>query len=36
MKVKEKSDKKKQDKVLRFYGCEPKQMLKQKISKNLD
>jgi len=24
--VKEKLDKKKRDKVMRFYGCEPKQM----------
>jgi hypothetical protein len=28
--VKEKSDKKKRDKVLRFYGCEPKQVPQQK------
>ena len=34
--VKEKSDKKKRDKVLRFYGCEPKQMPKQKTSNNLE
>jgi hypothetical protein len=34
--VKEKSDKKKRDKVIRFYGCEPKQVHKQKISNNLD
>ena len=30
--VKEKSDKKKREKVLRFYGCEPK----QKTSNNLE
>jgi len=34
--VKEKSDKKRLDKVIRFYGCEPKQMPKQKIYNNLD
>ena len=28
--VKQKSDKKKRDKVLRFYGCEPKQVPQQK------
>jgi len=34
--VKEKSDKKKREKVLRFYGLEPKQMPKQKTSNNLE
>jgi hypothetical protein len=34
--VREKADKKKRDKVIRFYGCEPKFMPKQKISNNLD
>jgi hypothetical protein len=34
--VKEKLDKKKRDRVIRFYGCEPKQMPQQNISKNLD
>jgi len=34
--VKEKSDKKKRDKVLRFYGCEPKQVPQQKTFNNLE
>ena len=34
--VKEKSDKKKRDKVLRFYGCEPKQVPQQKTQNNLE
>ena len=34
--VKDKSKKDKQNKVNRFYGCEPKQMPKQTIPNNLD
>ena len=34
--VKEKSDKKKRGKLIRFYGCEPKQMPMQKTPNNLE